>query len=336
MSLSHIPETNSQSQNLFSKLANDPEEINPSEHKNRQSNVPSREGMNPREYEERQFNVPIAKEYNHREFILRQFKVPLPDDYEFFTVYQKECEQCKEIIYYRMSISPSSMMHTERTDCKCFKLRGVGQSRNHIDLSEFKAWDLLGGVEDLKSCIAENSEDARLIKNLNTYVERFTKGFKGLCLYGLTGRGKTHCALAVGNAIKAKGFSVLALKSIDLLNMLRRTYRQNDGQKEVKLIRALMEVDLLIIDDLGSEKPSGWVKEKLYEIVDSRHGKKTCIFTTNLGGQELAKELGSAIASRVFGVGYAVAVKGRDKRQNIASFSDVGKEITLFELEMRD
>lgn len=273
---------------------------------------------------------------NSNSHMLKHFKHPLIEGYEFFTVYQKTCETCGETVYCRMSITPKNMMDTERTACSCFNKPPEIREKKiiHFD-NEFKAWDLLKDKYLLESCLTENAEQEKLLKNFKTYVERFTPGYKGLCLYGLTGRGKTHYALCLGNAIKEKNYSVIALRSVDLLNLLRRAYRSNEESKELNIMSALKSVDLLIIDDLGSEKPSGWVKEKLYEIIDARNGTHCSIYTTNLGGEELSKELGSAIASRVFGVGYAVAVKGRDRRQEKADFSDIGREVEEFEVEMK-
>lgn len=269
---------------------------------------------------------------------------PIGDGWELLREYTEDCQGCGETYYRRISITPNNMVDNVRTRCACLRAKSLTVSETNPSIntelhSLFWPWNIINNADgySLDKCVPACLEHEKLIINLKTYVRRFQPSTKGICFYGLAGRGKTHYALCLGKEIKDKGYSVLAIKSIDLLNRLRKCYSSKDINQELQVMKVLKYVDLLIIDDIGIEKPTGWVREKLYEVIDYRHGKGTSIFTTNLGGEDLSLELGQALASRIFGTGYQVKVTGKDRRlTNIEDFSDLGREITDFELEMKD
>lgn len=129
---------------------------------------------------------------------------------------------------------------------------------------------------------------------------------KGVLICGKAGRGKTHLACAVLNSLKDRhtiGFAHVPT----LLELLRR------GEGD---IQQLIAVDLLALDDLGSERESDWALEKLLVIVDGRLNQyKPTIYTTNFNIDELELRLGSRLASRVLYNSHDTAVLGPDWRE---------------------
>lgn len=268
---------------------------------------------------------------------------PLEHGWELIRETDCICEECGEKYFRRISVTPSKMVDNVRTKCSCL-ISSTQPTFGNVDVRAelhalFWPWNMINNAEKyiLDKSVPICQDHEKLIKNLKTYVHRFKPGMKGLCFFGLAGRGKTHYALCVGRELQEKGHSVLAIKSIDLLNRLKKCYASKDTDQELQVMKVLKQVELLIIDDIGAEKPSGWVREKLYEVIDYRHGRNTSIFTTNFGGEQLSKELGQALASRIYGTGYQVQVTGKDRRLvNLEDFSDLGQEISDFELEMKD
>lgn len=116
-----------------------------------------------------------------------------------------------------------------------------------------------------------------------------------LYLHGKPGRGKTGLAVAVLHELIATGQSGLFKVVPDLLERIRRTYhsRESFDTSEQDVLDSLYEVDVLVLDDLGSEKSSDWVGEKLFQVIGHRHDhRKRTIITSNLDLRALADHLG--------------------------------------------
>lgn len=140
-----------------------------------------------------------------------------------------------------------------------------------------------------------------------TYVSTFGRlRSRGLVLHGETGVGKTHLAAAVGNVLKEK-HSVTFAYVPELLDKMRNTHMS---------LEPLLNADLLILDDIGSERPTDWTAERLLIIVDGRLNRfKSTVFTSNFEPEDFEKRLGERIASRILGNNLKLEVNGPDWRQ---------------------
>ena len=68
----------------------------------------------------------------------------------------------------------------------------------------------------------------------------------------------------------------------DLLRVIRSTYNPVVRTAEMDILRPVMDAELLVLDDLGAEKPSEWVEETMNLIVNTRYNeRRPTIFTTN-------------------------------------------------------
>ena len=125
------------------------------------------------------------------------------------------------------------------------------------------------------------AENKAVYDKCKDYAESFNKHTEtGFCLYGGAGVGKSHLAAAVADKLLENGYSVKFRVLPELLYELRATYNGEGNEREI--IDYLCNVDLLILDDAGAEKPSEWVQEKIYLVVNSRYNhSKPIILTTN-------------------------------------------------------
>lgn len=144
----------------------------------------------------------------------------------------------------------------------------------------------------------------------------------GLMLIGPYGCGKTHLAAAILHRAAEYGVAGMFIVVPELLARIRSSYRLNDGKAEA-LIEAAKHAPLLILDDLGAEKASEWVKEQIYMLVNYRYEYMLpTIITTNNDGAELERELGRRTLSRLAEMTVPIKIEARDYRIRIAKRAD--------------
>lgn len=138
-----------------------------------------------------------------------------------------------------------------------------------------------------------------------------------LLFMGNTGLGKTHLSLAIAGEVINKGYGVVYGSAQNLLAKLEKekfqfSYQQEEQQSYLSLV---LECDLLILDDLGTEFLSQFVTAAIYNIINTRllEGRPT-IISTNLTFPEISKRYTDRLASRLFGGYTQFEFVGRDIR----------------------
>ncbi len=117
-----------------------------------------------------------------------------------------------------------------------------------------------------------------------------------LLLIGGYGCGKTHLAAAIANHALANGQPALFLNTPDLLDFLRETFAPNSATTYSDRFEEIRTAPLLILDDLGTESPTPWAVEKLYQLLNFRYNAHLpTVVTTN----KRVEDLEGRIASRL-------------------------------------
>lgn len=153
-------------------------------------------------------------------------------------------------------------------------------------------------------------------KNFEVYKE---KG-EGLFITGGYGVGKTHLAASIANYLISNEIATVIFGNVTtLLGRIRHTYSDSSQYEEEQIMKELYDVDLLIIDDLGKEKPTQWVEEKLYMVINQRYENyKPIVVTSNLELEEIEQRLencGGAIVSRIIEMCRGIKIVGPDFRK---------------------
>jgi DNA replication protein DnaC len=149
------------------------------------------------------------------------------------------------------------------------------------------------------------------LRNLD---QRLEEG-RGLWLYGDVGTGKTTLAMLVSKTALEAGRSVAIYSLPRLLAEIRDTYEEGSRHSYTDLLDRLAEVDLLHIDDVGTEKTSPWVLEQLYAIVNSRYEEqRSIVLTTNLDREALAEQINPRTVSRLEEMCEELPLFGADHR----------------------
>lgn len=163
-------------------------------------------------------------------------------------------------------------------------------------------------------------------ENVKKYVDKLIKGTtnKGLFITGAYGVGKTYLASCIANEIIKNGKSVIFGTLIQLLDFIRDSYSDSEVSDK-DYLNLYSSVDLLVIDDLGKEKPTEWVLEKLFLIVNNRYNNYLpIVITTNYNRNQLRERLCinknysivDSIISRLYEMCGGIEIKDDDHRMS--------------------
>lgn len=134
-------------------------------------------------------------------------------------------------------------------------------------------------------------------------------GRSNVLLIGNIGAGKTHAAVALARVAHDAGQEVLFRSAVGLLDELRP-----DGPPEA--FKRACSVDVLVLDDLGSERRTDWTADRVSAVLVARYDDcRPTIVTSNLSPEALEVATGVRICSRLYDDALRVAVGGEDRRR---------------------
>lgn len=147
-----------------------------------------------------------------------------------------------------------------------------------------------------------------------SFCDSFTNESKGLRLIGDYGTGKTHLVASIIHKLAEKGVPGMFVVVPELLRAIRNGYN-GDGKNAEKLIQAAETAPLLVLDDLGAEKPTEWVQEQLFIIINKRYEEMLpTLITTNCTMAELIDRIGRRSADRLLEMTTPINIKAADYR----------------------
>ena len=120
-----------------------------------------------------------------------------------------------------------------------------------------------------------------------------------LILAGSYGVGKTHLAYAIAGALLRRAVPVYAASVPEMLAMIRSGFNDAQGMSAEQRLNTLRTIEVLVLDDWGTEKGSDWVSETMFTVLNARYNERLAtVITTNLAPTELVKK-DARLASRM-------------------------------------
>lgn len=156
---------------------------------------------------------------------------------------------------------------------------------------------------------------AEKISQCCDFVKNFDRRAENILFYGPTGTGKTFLSNCIAKALLDTCHSVVYFSAIDLLELFSRTGFSYDEEDQDQQDQYILESDLLIIDDLGTERVNRFTIEKLFYTINERLARqKSTIISTNLTPGALRDEYTERIASRILSNYELIQLAGDDIR----------------------
>ncbi len=144
----------------------------------------------------------------------------------------------------------------------------------------------------------------QMVQMAREYIKTFGNAGEprpGAIFHGGTGSGKTHFLCAILMELMERRHDVLFYGVPDLFKDIRGTFDKQADMDEDQLLEQVANVEVLALDDLGAEKTSDWVLDRLYWIVNERYCnvRPTLITTNHDWPDDLEKAVGKRITSRL-------------------------------------
>jgi DNA replication protein DnaC len=158
----------------------------------------------------------------------------------------------------------------------------------------------------------------KVVAGCKNFVKHFSKNRDNLLLLGNTGVGKTFLANCIAKELLDQGYTVIYLTAFRLFDILEKhkfSRDEDSSQTASNQFDYILECDLLIIDDLGTELNNSFTNSQLYLIINERLlRQKSTIISTNLSLTNINTTYGERIFSRIVSSYSVQRIIGEDIR----------------------
>ena len=222
------------------------------------------------------------------------------------------CKDCKDTGYINHML------------CNCMKQKLIDLAYDQSNIREivkcenFDTFDIryYSEVHNEEEGISPLENIKRIFNTCMDFCQYFDSTFQNLLLYGETGLGKTFLCNCIAKELLDKGNTVLYIPAGQLFRMIeKQRFRKEDDEAQQDTMEDLLSVDLLIIDDLGTEFGTILSSAELFHIINNRMlTKKSVIVSTNLSPDNLIHQYSDRVVSRIVGTYTTLKFFGDDIR----------------------
>lgn len=209
--------------------------------------------------------------------------------------------------------------------CTCYKKELIKASYEHSNITDvlerenFSTFDINVFSEEYSESFKKSPREhmSRVLETCLHFVENFDeKNHQNMMFYGQTGLGKTFLCNCIAKSLLDSGYTVLYQTSFRIIDVISQYRFSNPKSDDMRFkYNMLLNCDLLIIDDLGTEMINSFSTTEIFNIVNTRllEDKKT-IISTNFEVDQLTDHYSERITSRLFGHYEFIPFFGRDLR----------------------
>lgn len=218
----------------------------------------------------------------------------------------ENCDSCgRELKTYKMQIvgGPKKGEWAEITEeCSCYYSKLTVEAVTRKKINYFKDLSTINQSlvhSTLENYSPGNHSQIHALKKAIEYIENVSQNkLSRMIYYGNPGLGKSHLAVGIYKILTENlNKTALFLDLPTLKQMIKSSWTTEGDLTELELARAIGEVDVLILDDVGAEGITSWTKEILFSILNSRLSKNLVV-TTNMKLADFHSQYGPKITDR--------------------------------------
>ncbi|HEV3218176.1 MAG TPA: ATP-binding protein [Candidatus Acidoferrales bacterium] len=171
--------------------------------------------------------------------------------------------------------------------CDCAESERAARALQRARIpARYEHCDFVNFETDVYESVPDAPAYKRSLSQAKLVVEGFARDYPltldaGLLLIGPCGVGKTHLAVAVLKQLVRRGHEALFYDYRDLLKEIQASYNPDNPITESRLLEPVLSAEVLMLDDLGSSKPSNWALEMIGHILTTRYNEKRVTLLTS-------------------------------------------------------
>ena len=233
------------------------------------------------------------------DYLLPEYTCPLCRDTGFIDTVPCEC--CKRAV--------SEMIYNDSN------LSGILKEQN-FDNFNSELYSSLESDRDPNIGMTPRENIERAVGLSKDFINSFDDDFRNLLIYGNTGTGKTFLCSCIAKELLDASHSVVYYTAYKFFKLLEKDKFQNDySEEDVPGPDFLIDCDLFILDDLGTELTNSFTNSALYSVLNERELKKhPTVISTNLSLSDLNSRYSERVFSRLNKDYTFIKIIGRDIR----------------------
>ncbi len=213
-------------------------------------------------------------------------------------------------VHYNCNVCKDTGFLEDNTRCHCFNQKLINMAykmsnvENMLSKQNFENFDLNVFSTEIrpKEPLTQRENMKRILLDAEKFVMDFPQSHHQF-YYGTSGLGKTYLCNCIAKALLDKGHSVIYQTPSGIIDIIQKKHFTDKGNAFIQLAyEQLFDVDLLIIDDLGTETANTFTISEFYSIINTRIlNDRPMIISTNIKLSELSSFYNDRIDSRIKG-----------------------------------